>query len=145
MRSNRKIARLLMGSLLMSAVIMSSVTSAGAAVGTGSSQACHPQSPSDCVVASGTVVDVVKDSGNPRGGVVVFECNGEAATGVTVTVVSCTAGGVDAPQVALPGPASATVGEFTTTENESYQICWEVQALFAPGAVTTTGCEFLSL
>lgn len=90
-------------------------------------------------------MDVVKDSGNPRGGVVVFECNGEAATAVAVTIISCTAGGVAAPQVALPGPAAATFGEFTTTENQSYQVCWEVQALFAPGAVATTGCEFLSL
>ena len=94
--------------------------------------------------ANGSVVSVTKSSGNPQGGVAVFECDVSAPGATSVRISSCTAGVNAAPSITVDGPAATTSGAFTTSGPDGYDVCWNVTAVFATGSATTTGCDFAS-
>jgi len=91
--------------------------------------------------ANGSVVSFTKSSGNPQGGVAVFECDVAAPGATRVSITSCTAEVNSAPVVTVDGPAAATSGAFTTSRPDGYDVCWSVMAVFPTGSATTSGCE----
>lgn len=91
--------------------------------------------------ANGSVFTVTKSSGNPRGGMAVFECDLNAPGAIRVEITSCIAGTVAAPAVAAAGPAAVTLGEFSSDAPDAVNVCWRMVADFPNGSAIATGCE----
>ena len=93
------------------------------------------------LTANGSIVSFTKSSGNPQGGLAVFECDVSAPGATRVSITSCTAEVNSAPIITVDGPAAATSGTFTTSRPDGYDVCWSVVAIFPTGSATTSGCE----
>lgn len=137
-RSASRVLALCVGVVALLAVAVP----AHAVLGAGSSMDCDD---GNCITASGSVVDFVRSTPVFSGGVVVFACEASAPGALATTISQCYAGDVEAPQAGLVGPQAVTSGEFTTTDEDSYTICWEAFALFVNGPVTTTGCQQIDI
>lgn len=123
--------------------VEAAATDVAGATSAGSSEACG-RGVGECISAGGALVDVVKDEGNPRGGVAVFACSATAPSAAGVAITSCSADSIAAPQLAAPGPVAATAGSLTVVDDASYLVCWSAKALFAGGFVDTSGCGVAS-
>lgn len=92
--------------------------------------------------ARGLVAEITKSSGNPKGGLAVFECDAVGEPAIRVRIGSCTAGPVAAPGVTVEGPAAVTGGVLSTSEAIDYQVCWSATATFSTGHQrTVAGCD----